>query len=151
MIDAGQLSTFGPSAAVPNFVNHSSSNEKREWKKCLKESQDQYEIEMAKLVQIKANSSLILPMYEGEDEIHLDKKNRDASCRKQKSSAAELISKGEVCLSESKRIYDVEIDRYKKIQDNPEVSYARLYDDEYGKGMNTITKEILDREEICNL
>ena len=30
----------------------------------------------------------------------------------------------------------------------PEVDYGRLRDDKYGKGLNTITKEKLEREEM---
>ena len=35
------------------------------------------------------------------------------------------------------------------IRQQPEVDYGRLRDDRYGKGLNTITREKLEREKKC--
>ena len=39
--------------------------------------------------------------------------------------------------------------QFKRIRMKPEVNYGRLRDDKYGKGLNTITKEQLEREKEC--
>ena len=55
----------------------------------------------------------------------------------------------ESCMGRSRRIYDSEISNHRKISSMPEVDYGRLRDDRYGKGLNTIWKERLLREEDC--
>ena len=55
----------------------------------------------------------------------------------------------ESCTKESRRIYNSEISNHRKISAMPEVNYGRLRDDRYGKGLNTIWKERLLREEDC--
>ena len=55
----------------------------------------------------------------------------------------------ESCMKESRRIYNSAISNHRKISAMPEVNYGRLRDDRYGKGLNTIWKERLLREEDC--
>ena len=38
---------------------------------------------------------------------------------------------------------------YMYVYVDPEADYGRLRDDRYGKGLNTITKEKLEREKKC--
>ena len=55
----------------------------------------------------------------------------------------------ESCMKESRGIYNSEISNHRRISAMPEVDYGRLRDDRYGKGLNTIWKERLLREEDC--
>lgn len=38
---------------------------------------------------------------------------------------------------------------FRRIRRQSEVTYGRIRDDKYGKGLNTITKEMLGREKKC--
>ena len=44
--------------------------------------------------------------------------------------------------------YERDMIQFKRIRMKPEVKYGRLRDDKYGKGLNTITKEQLEREGV---
>ena len=45
--------------------------------------------------------------------------------------------------------YKRDMSKFNWIRRQPEVNYGRLRDDKYGKGLNTITKEKLEREKKC--
>ena len=45
--------------------------------------------------------------------------------------------------------YQRDMDNFNWIRQQPEVDYGRLRDDRYGKGLNTITREELEREKKC--
>ena len=53
------------------------------------------------------------------------------------------------CMKRSDEQYERDMIQFKRIRMKPEVNYGRLRDDKYGKGLNTITKEQLEREKEC--
>jgi len=53
------------------------------------------------------------------------------------------------CMRHSDKQYERDMAKFKWIRRQPEVNYGRLRDDKYGKGLNTITKEQLEREKKC--
>ena len=53
------------------------------------------------------------------------------------------------CMRHSDEQYERDMIKFKRIRMKPEVNYGRLRDDKYGKGLNTITKEQLEREKEC--
>ena len=53
------------------------------------------------------------------------------------------------CMWLSDQEYKREMAKFDWIRRQPEVNYGRLRDDRYGKGLNTITREKLDRERQC--
>ena len=53
------------------------------------------------------------------------------------------------CMRRSDEQYERDMIKFKRIRMKPEVNYGRLRDDKYGKGLNTITKEQLEREKEC--
>ena len=53
------------------------------------------------------------------------------------------------CMKHSDEQYERDMIKFKRIRMKPEVNYGRLRDDKYGKGLNTITKEQLEREKEC--
>ena len=53
------------------------------------------------------------------------------------------------CMWFSNEQYKRDMSKFNWIRSQPEVNYGRLRDDKYGKGLNTITKEKLEREKKC--
>ena len=53
------------------------------------------------------------------------------------------------CMWFSNEQYKRDMSVFNRIRSQPEVNYGRLRDDKYGKGLNTITKEKLEREKKC--
>ena len=53
------------------------------------------------------------------------------------------------CMWFSNEQYKRDMSKFNWIRRQPEVNYGRLRDDKYGKGLNTITKEKLEREKKC--
>ena len=53
------------------------------------------------------------------------------------------------CMWFSNAQYKRDMRKFNWIRSQPEVNYGRLRDDKYGKGLNTITKEKLEREKKC--
>ena len=53
------------------------------------------------------------------------------------------------CMWLSNEKYKRDMSKFNWIRRQPEVNYGRLRDDKYGKGLNTITKEKLEREKKC--
>lgn len=53
------------------------------------------------------------------------------------------------CMWFSNEQYKRDMSVFNRIRRQPEVNYGRLRDDKYGKGLNTITKEKLEREKKC--
>ena len=45
--------------------------------------------------------------------------------------------------------YKRDMSEFRRIRRQAEVTYGRIRDDGYGKGLNTITKEMLEREKKC--
>ena len=54
------------------------------------------------------------------------------------------------CMRLSHEQYKTDMSKFNWIRSQPEVDYGRLRDDKYGKGLNTITKEKLEREKQCS-
>ena len=54
------------------------------------------------------------------------------------------------CMRHSNEQYKRDMSKFNWIRRQPEVDYGRLRDDKYGKGLNTITKEKLEREKKCS-
>ena len=54
------------------------------------------------------------------------------------------------CMLLSDEQYKRDMSKFNWIRSQPEVDYGRLRDDKYGKGLNTITKEMLEREKQCS-
>ena len=54
------------------------------------------------------------------------------------------------CMRLSHEQYKTDMSKFNRIRSQPEVDYGRLRDDKYGKGLNTITKEKLEREKQCS-
>tara|TARA_B100000085_G_C18112070_1_gene337619 strand:+ start:70 stop:444 length:375 start_codon:yes stop_codon:yes gene_type:complete len=75
--------------------------------------------------------------------------NNSSSTTKNALFSTRSLLSYESCMKESRRIYNSEISNHRKISAMPEVDYGRLRDDRYGKGLNTIWKERLLREEDC--
>ena len=53
------------------------------------------------------------------------------------------------CMWFSNEQYKKDMSKFNWIRSQPEVDYGRLRNDKYGKGLNTITKEKLEREKKC--
>ena len=53
------------------------------------------------------------------------------------------------CIAFSNEQYKRDMAKFDWIRQQPEVDYGRLTDDRYGKGLNTITREKLEREKKC--
>ena len=53
------------------------------------------------------------------------------------------------CVAFSNEQYKRDMAKFDWIRQQPEVDYGRLRDDRYGKGLNTITSEKLEREKKC--
>jgi len=53
------------------------------------------------------------------------------------------------CVAFSNEQYQRDMAKFDWIRQQPEVDYGRLRDDRYGKGLNTITREKLEREKKC--
>ena len=53
------------------------------------------------------------------------------------------------CMRLSNEQYKRDMSKFRWIGRQVEVTYGRIRDDKYGKGLNTITKEMLEREKKC--
>ena len=53
------------------------------------------------------------------------------------------------CVAFSNEQYKSDMAKFDWIRQQSEVDYGRLRDDRYGKGLNTITREKLEREKKC--
>ena len=53
------------------------------------------------------------------------------------------------CMWHSNEQYKRDMSKFNWVRRQPEVNYGRLRDDRYGKGLNTITKEKLERDKKC--
>ena len=53
------------------------------------------------------------------------------------------------CMRLSNEQYKRDMSEFRRIRRQAEVTYGRIKDDKYGKGLNTITKEMLGREKKC--
>ena len=53
------------------------------------------------------------------------------------------------CMRLSNEQYKRDMREFRRIRRQVEVTYGRIRDDGYGKGLNTITKEMLEREKKC--
>ena len=53
------------------------------------------------------------------------------------------------CMRLSNEQYKRDMGEFRRIRRQAEVTYGRIRDDKYGKGLNTITKEMLEREKKC--
>ena len=54
------------------------------------------------------------------------------------------------CMRLSNEQYKRDMSEFRRIRMQAEVTYGRIRDDRYGKGLNTITKEMLEREKKCS-
>ena len=53
------------------------------------------------------------------------------------------------CMRLSNEQHKRDMSEFRRIDRQAEVTYGRIRDDKYGKGLNTITKEMLEREKKC--
>ena len=53
------------------------------------------------------------------------------------------------CIYFSNEQYKRDMAKFDWIRQQPDVNYGRIRDDRYGKGLNTITREQLEREKKC--
>tara|TARA_B100001063_G_scaffold209091_1_gene205897 strand:+ start:109 stop:471 length:363 start_codon:yes stop_codon:yes gene_type:complete len=53
------------------------------------------------------------------------------------------------CMRLSNEQHKRDMSEFRRIDIQAEVTYGRIRDDRYGKGLNTITKEQLEREKKC--
>ena len=53
------------------------------------------------------------------------------------------------CMRLSNQQHKRDMSEFRRIDIQAEVTYGRIRDDKYGKGLNTITKEQLEREKKC--
>ena len=54
------------------------------------------------------------------------------------------------CIAFSNEQYRRDMRKFRRIAAQPDVNYGRIRDDRYGKGLNTITIEQLEREKKCS-